>query len=108
MMHHASEAIKQTLCLKRLGSLLSLRLRSMKKCVARAVSSGFMSHTIRKESQVTSQIWMLWGVERGTSMSICCMGCMGEVTDAEMFYRPLLFPYLPPLMPPLLQSMIDP
>ena len=62
----------QTLCLKRLGSLLSLRLRSMKKCVARAVSSGGMSHTMRKESQVTSQIWMLHGVASGASISVIC------------------------------------
>ena len=60
----------QTLCLKRLGFLFSLRLRSMKKCVALAVSSGVMSHMIRKESQVTSQIWMLQGVERGASISV--------------------------------------
>lgn len=62
----------QTLCLKRLGSLLSLRLRSMKKCVALAVSSGVMSHMMRKESQVTSQIWMLQGVARGLSISVMC------------------------------------
>lgn len=62
----------QTLCLKRLGSLLALRLKSMKKCVALAVSSGVISHMIRKESQVTSQIWILQGVERGASMSVIC------------------------------------
>lgn len=62
----------RTLCLKRFWSPHSLRLRSMKKCVALVVSSGVMSHTIRKESQVTSQIWILQGVERGASISVIC------------------------------------
>lgn len=61
-----------TRCLKRFGSPHSLRLRSMKKCVALVVSSGVMSHMMRKESQVTSQIWILQGVERAASISVIC------------------------------------
>lgn len=68
----AARSNYRTLCLKRFWSPHSLRLRSMKKCVALVVSSGVMSHMIRKESQVTSQIWILQGVERGASISVIC------------------------------------